>query len=298
MEQLLIHVPLLTAFLTFGLYLAALYRGEPKLRGWGDRAMVLLLVFAALVLVYRYAATYKGHFAFGGYEALLFIALSVGFLSLVGVRLTGISVLPMAAMPIILVCLGVATFRVKHLTPLQPELNPKILLGHVIPSLWGYTAFALAFAMGIIYFIQERSLKKHHLGPLFEGLPPLVTLERGIVRLLWLGFGLFTVALLVGAVGSVRQGIKSWLVDSKVILSIGTWLVYAVILAARRASLLNGRKVAVVSVLGMVMIVCTFIVTEAVLPGWHSYGWKTETAVSATRESGGAPATAPGESRE
>jgi len=106
------------------------------------------------------------------------------------------------------------------------------------------------------------------------------------------------VALFTGAVGSIRQGIESWLADSKVILSIGTWLVYAVILAARTAALLNGRKVAVVSVVGMVMIVFTFIVTEAVLPGWHSYGWKSEAAVSTTRDGGGAPAASPGESRE
>jgi ABC-type uncharacterized transport system permease subunit len=284
MEQLLIHVPLLTAFVTFGLYIAAIFRTEKRFQTWGNRCLVILVALTILVLVYRYIGTYDSKFVFGGYEALLFIATSIGVLSLVGGRLTGVKVLPMTAMPLILVCLAVATFRVKHLTPHQPELSAKILFGHIIPSLWGYTAFALAFAMGVVYLMQERSLKKRQLGALFEGLPPLVTLERGIVRLLWLGFGLFTVALLAGAVGSIHQGIEDWLVDSKVILSIGTWVVYAVILAARSASLLRGRKVAMVSILGIVMIVCTFIITETVLPGWHAYGWKTQ-AVQ-TREAG------------
>jgi ABC-type uncharacterized transport system permease subunit len=293
MEQLLVHVPLLTSIATFGLYIAAISRGEEKLQAWGDRVLVLLLALTAAVLLFRYVSTYESKLVFGGYEALLFIVLSIGVLSLAGTKLTGIRVLPMTSLPIILVCLAVATFRVKHLTPEQPDLNPRIFLGHVIPSLWGYTAFALAFAMGVVYFIQERSLKKRHLGPLFEGLPSLVTLEKGIVRLLWLGFGLFTVALAIGALGSIRQDIEAWIMDSKVILSIGTWLVYAVILAARTASLLNGRKVALVSVVGMGMILCTFIVTEAILPGWHSYGWRSRRAgggqVMTTEPSQGIP---------
>jgi len=295
MEQLLIHVPLLTAFVTFGLYIAAIFRGEKRYQTWGNRGLVILITLTIVVLVYRYTGTYESRFVFGGYEALLFIAVSIGVLSLLGGRLTGVQVLPMTAMPLILVCLVMATFRVKHLTPQQPELSAKILFGHIIPSLWGYTAFALAFAMGVVYLIQERSLKRHHLGPLFEGLPPLKTLERGIVRLLWLGFGLFTVALLAGAVGSIREGIQDWLVDSKVILSIGTWLVYAAILAARSASLLRGRKVAMVSILGIGMIVCTFIVTETVLPGWHSYGWQSQSVRGEETGAGGATGTNPGE---
>jgi ABC-type uncharacterized transport system permease subunit len=298
MEQLLIHVPLLTAFVTFGLYIAAVFRNEKRYQTWGNRCLAMLVALTTLVLMYRYTGTYESRFVFGGYEALLFIALSVGVLSLLGGRLTGVQVLPMTAMPIILICLAVATFRVKHLTPHQPELSPKILIGHIIPSLWGYTAFALAFAMGVVYLIQERSLKKRQLGPLFEGLPPLKTLERGIARLLWLGFGLFTVALLGGAIGSIHQEIEAWLLDSKVILAIGTWVVYAVILAARSASLLRGRKVAQVSILGIVMIFCTFIVTETVLPGWHTYGWKTHSAQGEEAGDAGNGGVRPGEGGE
>jgi hypothetical protein len=70
-----------------------------------------------------------------------------------------------------------------------------------------------------------------------------------------------------------------------VILSTGTWILYALILGSRAAAILNGRRVALASVLGMAMILLTFVVVEKVYPGWHAYSWKTPSPETQTTTS-------------
>lgn len=273
----------------FGVYMAFAARGEEKWRRIGHWALGIVIVLTGIELVYRYTAVYSSLTMVGGFEALLFIAFSVGMLSAVGTRVAGVALLPMIAAPIVFVCLGAAAFRVDHHAVAQPDITAVFILGHVVPSLWGYTAFVLAFVASAVYFLQERSLKRRHFGPLFERLPSLVTLEKGIVRLLVVGFILFTAAIAIGAMASHRLRLQAWLMDSKVILSTATWLVYALILGSRVAAILNGRRVALASVVGMAMIVLTFVVVEKVYPGWHAYGWKaspvqTQTTTSDEKE--------------
>jgi ABC-type uncharacterized transport system permease subunit len=204
MEQLLVHVSLLLSMAVFGCYLAFVVRGDKRFRRLGHRLLGVVLALVAIELVYRYTKIYASVTAVGGFEALLFIALSVGVVSALGVRITGVPILPMVAAPIIFVCVGAAAFRVDHHAVAQPDITAVFILGHVVPSLWGYTAFALAFLVGGVYFLQERSLKRRRFGPFFEGLPSLVTLENGIVRLLLIGFVLFTAAIVIGAAASHR----------------------------------------------------------------------------------------------
>jgi len=301
MQQLLVHLPLLLSIAAFGIYLAFIIRGDRRLRRVGHVVLATALTLITLQLVYRYTAVYPSVTYVGGFEALLFIALSVGLVSALGAEATGIRVLPMVAAPVVALCLAGALFRVRHHAAPQPDITPAFIIGHVVPSLWGYTAFALAFVVAGVYLLQERSLKRHRFGALFEGLPSLVTLERGIVRLLTIGFGFFTVSILVGILGTRRLGLESWIADSKVILSAATWLLYAIVLAARFSSFLHGRRVALASIIGMAMILITFVVVETVWPGWHAYGWKTSAAAelpSSGLDPRGAAPLDPAETRE
>ena len=61
-------------------------------------------------------------------------------------------------------------------------------------------AFALAFVVAAMDFVQDRQLKSHHPGPTFHLLPSVQQLDIIGVRLLILGFVLLTVGMIGGAI--------------------------------------------------------------------------------------------------
>ncbi len=81
--------------------------------------------------------------------------------------------------------------------PVKHPVNPW-LEAHTSFSIVACGAFALAGLAGLMYLIQERQLKTRRPSSVFFRLPPIRTLVVANSRLLWLGFGLFTIGLATG----------------------------------------------------------------------------------------------------
>jgi ABC-type uncharacterized transport system permease subunit len=115
---------------------------------------------------------------------------------------------------------------------------------HASISLVAYGAFALACIAGVMYLVQERQLKTHQLRSIFYYLPPLTDLFAAITRLLWWGFGLYTLGLVSGFfVGQPLPTVQ-------VICATGVWLLYAAILQGRHLHRLAPRWVATLCIVG------------------------------------------------
>jgi ABC-type uncharacterized transport system permease subunit len=115
---------------------------------------------------------------------------------------------------------------------------------HASISLVAYGAFALACIAGVMYLVQERQLKTHHLHSIFYHLPPLTDLFAAITRLLWLGFALYT----LGIVSGFFTGHP--LPRVQVGAAVGVWLLYAAILQGRHLRWLAPRRVAALCIIG------------------------------------------------
>jgi len=115
---------------------------------------------------------------------------------------------------------------------------------HASMSLVAYGVFALACIAGVMYLLQERQLKTHHLHSIFYHLPPLTNLFAVITRLLWWGFALYT----VGIVSGFFTGHP--LPRTQVAAAIALWLLYAAILQARHLKWLAPKRVAALCILG------------------------------------------------
>jgi HemX protein len=114
---------------------------------------------------------------------------------------------------------------------------------HASFSMIACGAFALACVAGLMYLVQERQLKTHQLHSVFYHLPPLNDLFAAITRLLWLGFGLYTVGLVSGFfTGQPLPRVK-------IIWAIGVWLLYGTILQGRHLRRLAPRRVAALCVI-------------------------------------------------
>ena len=115
---------------------------------------------------------------------------------------------------------------------------------HASISLVAYGAFALACIAGVMYLIQERQLKTHHLHSIFYHLPPLTDLFAAITRLLWWGFALYTLGLVSGFfVG----GPLPWI---QITCAIGVWILYGIILQGRYLHWFAPKRVAELCIIG------------------------------------------------
>ena len=124
---------------------------------------------------------------------------------------------------------------------------------HAAVSIVAYGAFALAGISGVMYLIQERQLKTHHLRSIFYHLPPIHDLAVANRRLILMGFTLLTVGIAAGfAVGSIYSHAL------KVAWSIAVWALYAGILGAEWWHRISPRRGAWLSVGALIIVLCTF----------------------------------------
>lgn len=122
---------------------------------------------------------------------------------------------------------------------------------HAAVSVVAYGAFALACVAGVMYLVQERQLKTHHLRSMFYHLPPISVLATVNRRLLWLGFILLTGGMMAGS--AVGQPVN----QVKMAGAIAVWVLYAVILQAGWWKRLSPRRIAILSVIAFSLTLST-----------------------------------------
>ena len=142
---------------------------------------------------------------------------------------------------------------------------------HVATMFVGMAIFSLAFCAGIMYLLQERQIKTKSFWLLYRRLPSLEVLDSLNYVCLTFGFPLITIGLISGFVyaGAVWSSFWHW--DPKEVLSVVTWLIYAVLLHERLAVGWRGRRAAIMAIIGFSVILVTFVGTSVILKVHHSF---------------------------
>jgi ABC-type uncharacterized transport system permease subunit len=150
-------------------------------------------------------------------------------------------------MPVALIMLLVA-----RLTPAGTEPEGLSTLGriHISLATIGVGVFALASALSAIYLVEERALKKKKFDAVSfkDKGAPLESLDRLSNRLIWVGFPIFTVALVLGAIWVSKLGES--LDRPEYPLAGVTWLAFAGLLVARQVYGWRGRRAARLTLVG------------------------------------------------
>jgi cytochrome c-type biogenesis protein CcsB len=141
---------------------------------------------------------------------------------------------------------------------------------HVASLFLANALFALAFSLGVMYLLQERHIKRKNFGFLYERLPSLERLDSIAHYCLMSGFPLMTAGLITGFAYAAIVWHSPWNWDPKEILSLVTWIIYAVLVHERLAVGWRGRRAAWLSILGFSAILLTFVVANLLLSGHHS----------------------------
>lgn len=150
---------------------------------------------------------------------------------------------------------------------LPPILQSNWFWVHALLAFISYAAFAIACGVAIVYLIQRRFLKTKHLGGLFLKLPPLETLDDISYRCLTIGFPLLTVAIISGSIWSEKAMGSYWVWDPKQTWSLITWLIYAALLHGRLVIGWRGKRAAILSIIGFMVLLITFFGMK------HSITW-------------------------
>lgn len=178
------------------------------------------------------------------FEVFAFLAWSVALVYILVGPVYRLSLMGAFTAPLVLVLQGFALLAPIDSRPSTTIPANSWLEFHASMSLVAYGVFALACIAGVMYLLQERQLKTHHLHSIFYHLPPLTNLFCVITRLLWWGLALYTAGIVSGFfTGHPLPRIQ-------VAAAIALWLLYATILQGRHLNWLAPKRVAALCIIG------------------------------------------------
>lgn len=138
-----------------------------------------------------------------------------------------------------------------------------LLTAHIALALFGTASFALAALTGLFYLVQDRNLREKKFGPLFSRLPSVDVLDKVNLRLILLGFPVYTLAI---GLGTLWAWDNARSLQVQYVFAMVSWLIYAAILNARITIGWRGRRAAVltqVGLLGVVAVLSTYLARAA-----------------------------------
>ena len=157
-----------------------------------------------------------------------------------------------------------------EIEPLIPALQSNWLTYHVLTCFLAYAAFAISFG-GSIAFIMKNKKNGIPTGGFLDKLPELNLLDELIYKANAVGFMLLGVGIITGAVWANYAWGSYWSWDPKETWSLITWFIYATFLHARLTRGWRGNKTALLSIIGFLAVIFTFLGVNYVLSGLHSY---------------------------
>jgi ABC-type transport system involved in cytochrome c biogenesis permease subunit len=147
----------------------------------------------------------------------------------------------------------------------QPHIGVDPLLDsywfevHVTTAFLGYAAFGVACVAGVMYLMLAGSIRSRRLGAVFERMPSLGTLDMIGSRAATIGLGFLTVGLVTGAVWSYTATGRAMSGEPKEYLAGLTWALFALEGTLRWRAGWQGRRPALLSIVGFVASIVTFL---------------------------------------
>jgi len=133
----------------------------------------------------------------------------------------------------------------------------------------GSCAVTGAFVAGIMYLVQSRRLKAKQQPAAGMVLPSLERLERSHVRMVTLGFPLLTVGIAIGVLLKLDPASALSWHDPKLVATALCWAAFGVLLHARYAPALRGRKVAYLTLVAFAFMLFALFGVDLLLGTQH-----------------------------
>jgi ABC-type transport system involved in cytochrome c biogenesis permease subunit len=130
---------------------------------------------------------------------------------------------------------------------------------HVTLAFFGYAALFVAFAMSLLYLIQERELKSRTPRAFYYLVPSLERCDTISARSATIGFGLLTLAIITGVLWSHAALGRYWTWDAKEWSALTAWVIYVALIVTRYRTGWGGRRAAIAGIVGFAAVIVTFV---------------------------------------
>lgn len=191
---------------------------------------------------------------------MLWLAVLIYWVESFHARLEGLQplVLPLAALCTLLPGL----FPGQHVLA---NVSSAMFRVHFFIAMVAYSLFTLAALHAIIMAVAERRLHRGELTRPLASLPPLLTMESLLFRLITIAFALLTLTLASGIAFSESVFGKPLAFNHKTIFSIISWLIFAALLIGRHVRGWRGRTALRWTLAGFVALLFAYIGSRFVL---------------------------------
>jgi ABC-type uncharacterized transport system permease subunit len=236
-------------------------RAADGLRAWERAAILLPLTLHGWLL---YDGVFARELRFGFAQALsvmMFLGVAVYWLESLFYNLEGMLplALPLAAGAVALPALfpGIASTGAQHAAAAEFKL-------HLALAMIAYGLFVIALLHAALMSFAERHL--HLKGTVaFPNLPPLLTLETLLFRMIGAGFVFLTLTLATGIAFSETLFGRAWRFEHKTVFAVLSWLIFAWLLAGRWRYGWRGRTALRWTLGGFVMLLLAYVGSRFVL---------------------------------
>jgi cytochrome c-type biogenesis protein CcsB len=141
---------------------------------------------------------------------------------------------------------------------------------HVLVAFTGIALFALATLVAAAYLLLERQMKGKRFGLIFSRLPSLEQLDGISDHLMRWGFVALSITMITGAFFAKQAWGDYWRWDPKLSLSLVGWFVYAALVHARLFAGWRGRRAAMLTMVGFVILFGSFLGLKLFPTGLHT----------------------------
>ena len=144
---------------------------------------------------------------------------------------------------------ALASLVLARVVPVEADAPHMGSLGrvHILLAITGVAVFTLAAVLALLYLFEDRQLKRKQFQRMMGGRgTPLETLDRLALSCVSIGFPIFTVAIVTGAIWVARLGLlrQAAALRPEYLLALATWIAFGVLLVARVGAGWRGRRAA------------------------------------------------------
>ena len=146
-----------------------------------------------------------------------------------------------------------------------PHSEQPLFRLHLLMAMTAYSLYTIAALHAVLIALADRHLHKPVPPALVAGLPPLLTLEKLLFRLIEAGFVLLTLTLSSGILFSEEIFGKPLSFSHKTVFGVVSWLIFAGLLWGRRRYGWRGRTAITWTLAGFACLLLAYVGVQFVL---------------------------------
>lgn len=239
----------------------ALNRPPVQLAGWERIWLLAALLAHGVSLANEIFPGDAMHFSFSiAVSLIVWLAIAFYWIESFYARMEGLQmfVLPAAAVGALLPII----FPGQHLLVHAGSLQFRV---HFLIAMLAYSLFTLAALHAILMAVAEKGLHRGRLTPLMASLPPLLTMESLLFRLIHIAFVLLTLTLMSGVLFSESLFGKALPFNHKTVFAFLSWVIFAHLLVGRHFRGWRGRKALRWTLAGFAALLLAYVGSRFVL---------------------------------